>query len=331
MDCYGSIYTHSIPWALYTKEEAKKNRCPKRIGNFIDTTLQQMSYGQTNGIPQGSILMDFIAEIVLGYADLELSKKVIHLDKDYKIIRYRDDYRIFVNNPEIGKKIIKELTDILASIGMRINSEKTNFSDDIIDSSIKKDKLFWLMNKTKESNETKNLLIIKSLAEKFPNSGTLVKELQSFYKKIHGKESVRSVDVLVSIITDIAYKNPRSYPISVSIIGKFISLLDDDKDKKVLIEKIENKIERLPNTETLSLWLQRLTLKFDPDKKYQGKLSEKVYNETQEIWDSSWLNEGMRKIVNQPIIDKEYIKSMDEYPAKEEISLFGEKTQYQNY
>lgn len=31
-----------------------------------------MQYGQTNGIPQGSVLFDFIAEIVLGYADLLL-------------------------------------------------------------------------------------------------------------------------------------------------------------------------------------------------------------------------------------------------------------------
>ena len=45
----------------------------KYIGNRIDTMIQSMSYGQTNGIPQGSILMDFIAEMVLGYSDLLLS------------------------------------------------------------------------------------------------------------------------------------------------------------------------------------------------------------------------------------------------------------------
>jgi len=55
-----------------------------------------MTYGQTNGIPQGSVLMDFIAEIVLGYTDLELSHKINQLKiEDYQIIRYRDDYRIF--------------------------------------------------------------------------------------------------------------------------------------------------------------------------------------------------------------------------------------------
>ena len=75
-DCYGSIYTHSIPWALHTKEKAKKEKATKKlIGNIIDFLLQKMSYDQTNGIPQGSVLMDFIGEIVLGYADLELTKK----------------------------------------------------------------------------------------------------------------------------------------------------------------------------------------------------------------------------------------------------------------
>lgn len=96
-DCYGSIYTHSVPWALHTKQVAKsKRRDITLIGNIIDKYLQDMSYGQTNGIPQGSILMDFIAEMVLGFADLELSDRIQQGNiQDYEVIRYRDDYRIF--------------------------------------------------------------------------------------------------------------------------------------------------------------------------------------------------------------------------------------------
>ena len=62
-DCYGSIYTHSIPWALHKKSEAKKKKNRNKqslIGVSIDSHLQDMSFGQTNGIPQGSTLMDFI-------------------------------------------------------------------------------------------------------------------------------------------------------------------------------------------------------------------------------------------------------------------------------
>ena len=57
VDCYAAVYTHSIPWALHGKEKAKKNRFDKNlIGNIIDTHIQDMRHGQTNGIPQGSVL-----------------------------------------------------------------------------------------------------------------------------------------------------------------------------------------------------------------------------------------------------------------------------------
>jgi RNA-directed DNA polymerase len=58
-DCYGSIYSHSIVWALHGIQFAKDkaNRDKPVIGNIIDAHIKDMSYGQTNGIPQGSILM----------------------------------------------------------------------------------------------------------------------------------------------------------------------------------------------------------------------------------------------------------------------------------
>ena len=78
-DCYPSIYTHSISWALHGKEHMKKKRNRRddqMIGNVIDWRLQDMHNGQTNGIPQGSEIMDFIAEMVLGYADVQLNDRI---------------------------------------------------------------------------------------------------------------------------------------------------------------------------------------------------------------------------------------------------------------
>ena len=79
-DCYGAIYTHSTAWALHGKGFMKKpenrpRRNPALLGNIVDDHLQDMSHGQTNGIPQGSVLMDFVAEMVLGYADFCYLKK----------------------------------------------------------------------------------------------------------------------------------------------------------------------------------------------------------------------------------------------------------------
>ena len=115
-------------WALHTKSEAKKkeNRTDlKLIGNQIDKHIQDMRHGQTNGIPQGSVLMDFIAEMVLGYADLELSGEIETVGiSDYLILRYRDDYRIFVNNPRDGEQIVKLLTEVTISLGLKLNPSK---------------------------------------------------------------------------------------------------------------------------------------------------------------------------------------------------------------
>ena len=211
---------------------------------------------------------------------------------------------------------------------MRISSEKTIFSDDVINSSIKADKLFWLTNSSKNRNIEKHLLIIKKLSEKHKNSGTLTKELQNFYQKIYKRKSLKNIEVLVSIITDIAFRNPRTYNISISILGKIISTLDDE-NKKLIIKKVEQKIKKLPNTEIVDLWLQRLTLKFDDPKEYQGILSKKIKESSEKIWNSDWLNDDFQKILNETkIINEEEIEKMDKYPDLDEVSLFESKTDY---
>ena len=153
VDCYPSIYTHSICWALHGKEECKEKKGDnKLIGNVIDNFIQDMRHGQTNGIPEGSVLMDFIAEMVLGYADFLLAKKLKKESVDYKILRYRDDYRIFAKDPLGGDKIMKVLSEVMISLGMKLHPLKTKASDQVICSSIKRDKLSWNFRKQREED-----------------------------------------------------------------------------------------------------------------------------------------------------------------------------------
>ncbi len=54
-NCYGSLYTHSIAWALHGQDKAKQERHNKDLlGNKIDFLIRSGRWGQTNGIPQGS-------------------------------------------------------------------------------------------------------------------------------------------------------------------------------------------------------------------------------------------------------------------------------------
>jgi hypothetical protein len=97
-DCYGSLYTHSITWAIHGLENGKKNKGDNSLlGNKIDSHIQASRYGQTNGISQGSVLMDFVAEIVLGYIDEQINFELGE-PTDFRILRYRDDYRRVFKN-----------------------------------------------------------------------------------------------------------------------------------------------------------------------------------------------------------------------------------------
>lgn len=143
-DCYPSIYTHSISWAIHGKNVANNNRSTNLLGNEIDKRIQSMQNMQTNGLPQGSILMDFIAEIILAYSDKLLIDELekIGID-DYQIVRYRDDYKIFANSKEDVEKILKIISMILYDLNLKLNSSKTILYDDVILDGIKPDKLYW--------------------------------------------------------------------------------------------------------------------------------------------------------------------------------------------
>ena len=333
-NCYGSIYTHSVPWALHGKETAKEKRnCKSLIGNRIDTELRSMSYGQTNGIPQGSALMDFIAEMVLGYADLELSDKLKNDQSgqeqlkncDYEILRYRDDYRIFSNNPQDAEYIVKLLTETLINLGMRLSPEKTMVTSNVIRDSIKPDKLFWIKTKRNRRSLQKHLLIIHDLSDKFPNPGILVKALTKYYKRIKNiKKDKQNIKVLISILVDIMYKNPKTYPTASAILSKFLSLIEKTEEKKEIINFIITKFDKIPNTGHMELWLQRITIKIDRDICHSELLCKKVNGKSKDdIWDSSWLEKGFEKLLKEtPIIDKEIIEKMDEVISKEEVELF---------
>lgn len=330
-DCYWSIYTHSIPWAIHWKSLAKSNRHDFwLIWNTIDKKLRDMSFGQTNWIPQWSTLMDFIAEIVLGYADLELSKRIKLLKiKDYEIIRYRDDYRIFTNNPQDAELITKNITEIMIELWMRLNNHKTSVSNNIIKDSIKADKLYWLNSAWLKKSLQQSLMIIHELSLKYPNSWSLNKSLTKFYSKIEKiRKTSENIKVLISILIDIAYKNPRTYPIISAILSKLLSLLSELQQNEIL-SMITKKFEKIPNTGHLKIWLQRITVKINRSRNYDEPLCKKVNDPTIKLWNSDWLDEKISNLIDwEEIVNEITIAKIDRIIKKYEIALFASNNEY---
>lgn len=356
-DCYGSIYTHSITWAMCKngKEEAKdmlagnKNKSDEYlIGDQIDKYIEAMSNQQTNGIPQGSVLMDFIAELVLGYADLKLSKKIISLDlskdenikNDYKILRYRDDYRIFGRTQEDVIKIAKELSIILSELNFKLNTSKTTITQDIICGALKPDKLYYITKDFKRLEDKKSgytlqkqLLRIYKLSLECPNSGMLQKSFEFFFKRLCEdnctdlfKEAGAS-KVLISIVTNIAYNNPKVYKTAIAIIGKILSY-DTTENAQKIYKEIINKFKELPNVGYLEIWLQRLTIKSQRTNEYAENLCKYAANPTDVnmIWNIGWLKEEIQGIFtdkSNSIIKESEIERMSNTIEYEEIETFS--------
>ncbi len=62
---YASVYSHSIPWAIHGKKEAKSKRRTNILGNRIDKAVRDCQDTQTVGIPIGPDTSLIIAEIIL--------------------------------------------------------------------------------------------------------------------------------------------------------------------------------------------------------------------------------------------------------------------------
>ena len=333
-DCYGSIYTHSIAWALHTKSTAKnkeKRTDNTLLGNQIDWHIQDMRYGQTNGIPQGSVLMDFIAEMVLGLADLELSEKIKASGiENYRILRYRDDYRIFVNNPQDGECIVKFLTEVTIDLGLKLNPGKTKASSEVVRASIKADKLAWICRKHTERSLQKHLFIIHDHAHAYPNAGSLVVALSDFYKRLTRQKVLNQAMPLIAIVVDIAYRNPRTYAICAAILSKLTSHLESADEKHDVIEKIKARFEKIPNTGHMQIWIQRLTYPLSQDISYEEPICKLVAGDARALWNCDWISSLKLKgaISKTDIINREKLAHMEPVIPVDEIELFLTKALY---
>ena len=327
VDCYAAIYTHSIPWAIHTKQTAKSNQNNKKlIGNQIDRHIQAMRFGQTNGIPQGSVLMDFIAEIVLGHADAELERKVNNQGiRDYHILRYRDDYRIFTNDSRDGEYILKSLAEVMIELGLKLNPSKTDSSDEVITTSVKKDKLAWTFRRQRDKNPQRHLMIIYDHSRSHSNSGTLYTALSRFYKRLHKFSNLRYAMPLISIVVEIAYQNPRTYRVATAILSKLFSFLKSKQKKRETVKKIKLRFSQIPNTGHMEIWLQRFTYQFAPETSFDEPLCKLILRERPRIWNNDWISSNeLRKAIDVgSLVNWKKLKEMPSIVDPSEVELFS--------
>jgi hypothetical protein len=329
-DCYGSLYTHSIAWALHGLEDAKKSKGKNSLlGDKIDSHIRAGRYGQTNGISQGSVLMDFVAEIVLGYVDGQINS-ALGEPTDFRILRYRDDYRIFANSDDRAEEILKVISDKLRPVGMRLGVSKTLLNRNVVEGAIKPDKLAGIdlqdLGDANARTIQKQLLRLHSFGQRYPNSGALRRLVSDFHDEIFKQtERPDDLDVLVAIATDIGFVSPSTFPAVAGILSHLISLALTPEKKVQLWMKVRKKMARVPYNGYLEIWLQRVTQPKAVGIQFTSNepICKIVNGETPDIWENGWISSNdLKKAISVPKIVVGSVSDTGEVVQPEEVKLF---------
>ncbi|MEY8491286.1 RNA-directed DNA polymerase [Staphylococcus epidermidis] len=258
---YHSLYTHSIPWVIMGKKNAKKER-DKGFSNKLDKLIASCQYNQTHGIPTGNILSRIISELYMCYIDSEME------NKGYRYARYVDDISFPFNFEEEKDKFYRDFNKLCMKYELKINDKKTEINDFPYIHTQNKDFIFnYFKNYSSDSKEETWIIGIKNFIdlcideERKGNKGAIkcifpVIENTFKYKKIN-KNKISKIFVYTNNITkfnilqfilDLSLKDSKLTNRCLSLLNYLAVKMDD---KKVVSKQVKqyfrNRNEEIKN------------------------------------------------------------------------------------
>lgn len=129
--CFDSIYTHTVAWVSNGRTASKKEKrdaTNATFGGSFDRYMQYLNYAETSGIVIGPEFSRIFAEIILQEVDVrvegELEKGDLKHGRDYEIMRYVDDYFVFLADSSNSERVENVLSRHLAHFKLHLNDQK---------------------------------------------------------------------------------------------------------------------------------------------------------------------------------------------------------------
>lgn len=126
---YGSIYTHSLPWSVLGKDEAKRRHRSRSLsGHWSDTLdkfVRNCNQQQTVGLPIGPDTSRIISELILAQVDHELVSNGSKLSSA-QIYHNIDDYQIGCLSVGEAEDAQSRFVRTISRYELRINDFKTS-------------------------------------------------------------------------------------------------------------------------------------------------------------------------------------------------------------
>jgi hypothetical protein len=327
--CYPSIYTHAIAWALHGREHAKQYRNdPSLLGNQLDRLIRSSREGQTNGIPQASLLSHLVAELILGYCDTYIDKKLSG-ETDIVILRYRDDYRVFAHSDADCARGIKAISECLNIFGMKLGASKTSRSPNVVLGAVKQDKIDALSLSRRQTTLQKELLVIHRFCTDRPGSGATKFLIREFLDRLEARLPrnawrIENPVVLSAILLDIAAITPAVFPAVATTISKIMLYLKES-ERDELFSLVVSRTKRIPNNGYMELWLQRIAypnqLTFQSAEPMCGLVEDEG---SQSLWCNTWIGkkETRLSIEQFSIVDRSVLEDLPPDIQNNEFDAF---------
>lgn len=123
---FDSIYTHSLPWAIHGRAQAKRERNNKNLlGNRLDVLVRAMNYNQTNGILVGNAISRIVSEVLLCTVDSSIKARFPNL----ACCHFVDDYYIYTTDSSNIQEIISFLRAEFAKYELSFNENKLQINE----------------------------------------------------------------------------------------------------------------------------------------------------------------------------------------------------------
>lgn len=326
-NCYPSIYSHAIAWAIHGRDEIRhgKNRYDDALlGNQLDKTIRNSREGQTNGIPQASLLSHLLAELILGYCDTYITQALLG-KVEVRILRYRDDYRIFGSSDTDCQKALKVISEKLHIFGMKLGSVKTTGAVNVIAGAVKDDKIAALSVNLRQATLQKEILLIHQFSQARPGSGSIKFLLSHFMDRLswklrRGYMEGENITVLTSILMDLASTSPHVFPAVATAISEMMAVLSEE-NRGNLFALVLRRTQRIPNSGYMETWLQRIAMPNGLSFASSDKICLQARNDFPCLWNYEWVtNEALRDgLKKYSVVDRSVLAQL---PLKIDRSEF---------
>lgn len=220
---YGTIYTHTIPWAfrgkLWCKQHVNSPALSATIGGQLDKAVRKGQDNQTIGIPVGPDTSRIISEIIAIGVEREFIR-LANLDGS-SAYRFVDDWFIGHNSAQDAESALRHLAQATAEFELELNHEKTrvlNATDELVE--VWTNELLELqVNRKSPSEQTRQLNRFFScafrLAKEHPSNNVLEFALKLARSFTIGKETYPLFESFI-------LRGARAYPITFPTVVQIL-------------------------------------------------------------------------------------------------------------